>query len=212
MRERYIQKLEQMNLSLYKMCAKVINQINNSVEALFQGNSSLANDVCNQDIIIDEMEKDIENQCLQILLREQPVAKDFRRVSAILKMITDIERIGDHAEDIASLVLTLDDKNVRNIVVIKDMCRIAKDMLDKSVEGYIKEDMELCDRVVEKDDKLDKLFQMAKKELARHLDTDNMSNDDVVSLLMIAKYLERIGDHAVNISEWAKYYEYGVRS
>lgn len=204
MRERYQNKLKELNVSLFNMCNIVIEQISNSFVALKNHDLELAKSVIEKDTEVDSMEKEIENDCLHIMLREQPVAIDFRRVSAALKVITDIERIGDHAEDIASLVIDLQGHSY-DVRMINDMASVAKTMLKSSVEAYIKEDYELCQNVISMDDTLDSMFSSVKKELSTYMIKNNVKMDDILSLFMISKYLERIGDHAVNISEWVMY-------
>lgn len=211
MREHYLRELEQLHLQLLMICTKVVNQIEESIVALNTNDKELAAKVVEDDRIVDNMERDIESKCFYILLREQPVAHDFRRVSTALKMITDLERIGDHAADIASLVMLLQDVKAKDIDFIASMCELASKMVKKSVDGYIKEDAKITAKLPPMDEELDLLFIKAKSMLALAMRSNTYNCDDIVSLLMISKYLERIGDHAVNISEWTNYYQTGKK-
>ena len=159
--------------------------------------------VINADAEIDEMEKDIEKLCLKLLLQQQPVAKDLRQISAALKMITDMERIGDHAADISEMtILMAGTPYIRNIEHLQTMAKEAMVMLVKSIEAYVEKDLAKAEKVIESDDIIDDLFDKIKAELidAIHQNPDN--GEQAADLLMVSKYLERIGDHATNIAEW----------
>ena len=152
---------------------------------------------------IDEKEREIESLCLKLLLQQQPVARDLRQISAALKMITDMERIGDHAADISEMtILMAGTPYIRNIEHLQTMAKEAMVMLVKSIEAYVEKDLEKAEKVIESDDVIDDLFDQIKAELidAIHQNPDN--GEQAADLLMVSKYLERIGDHATNIAEW----------
>lgn len=211
-RLKYETELKNLNISLLKLCAAVTDQIKKSVEALLSFNTALAKKVASDDDIVDGMTEDIEKQCHNILLRQNPVAKDFREVFAILKMITDLERIGDQAEDIANLAVSLNGDNIiKKFKYIPMMTQVALGMVSGSVSAFIKEDLKLADEVVNTDDKLDSLFIELKLDLVEKIKKNSEYAEEIIAIIMIAKYLERIGDHAVNICEWIKYYEIGEK-
>ena len=151
------------------------------------------------------MERDIERQCMRLLLMQQPVATDLRVVSSALRMIADLERIGDQAFDIADITKSGSFQGFSGKVHIKEMAKAAIHMVTDSVDSYVKQDVQLAKRVTEEDDVVDELFLKVRRELAELIHTDQNASEQALDLLMIAKYLERIGDHAVNVSEWVIY-------
>ena len=159
---------------------------------------------------IDQMEHDIESRCMRMLLQQQPVATDLRVISAALKMISDMERIGDQAADIAEMVDYVKDTVAQGKVHITNMARAAVSMVTESVEAFVQADMKLAQKVVQDDDKVDELFSKVRKELIQSLKDESGNPEAILDLLMIAKYFERIGDHAVNIAEWVEYSITGV--
>lgn len=212
-RLKYVTELKSLKLNLLKLCSTVSNQIQKAVNSLLQYDIELAKQVAEEDDIIDQMEHEIEKQCMNILLKEQPVAKDFREVFATLKMITDLERIGDQAEDIARLVMSLSGKNVvKKFNYISQMTEVTLEMVTGSVNAFIKDDLLIAEQVVKKDDILDELFIKVRGELSEKIKKNEDHADDIINIIMVAKYLERIGDHAVNLCEWTKYYEVGQRT
>lgn len=211
-RIKYEAELKNLKTSLLKLCSTVTDQIKKSVNSLLCSDIELAKKVAGDDDIIDNMEQDIEKQCHNILLRENPVAKDFREVFAALKMITDLERIGDQAEDIANLVISLNGDNIiKKFIYIPLMTEVTLDMVNGSVNAFIKEDLVLADEIVKMDDKLDALFISLKLDLVEKIKKNSEYADEIIAIIMIGKYLERIGDHAVNICEWTKFYEIGLK-
>ena len=195
MRNRFDSQLEKLNLELITMGALCEDAISASVKALLDGDETLTEKVFAADAEIDQKERDIEAICMKLLLQQQPVAGDLRVISSALKMISDMERIGDQASDIAEITK----------VHIKDMAAAAIKMVTDSVESFVKKDIELASAVMKYDDKVDNLFDCVKDELVRLIAADSENGEYCIDLLMIAKYLERIGDHAVNIAEWVEY-------
>ena len=210
-RRAFEEELESLKLELVKMCRITEDMISDSITALVAKDKELAASVPPRDREVDEYELDIERQCMKILLRRQPVADDFREVSTALKLITDVERIGDQASDIAEIVISLSDRNyIKDLVHLKAMGELGVRMARESVESFIKNDAALADRIIAADDEMDELFCVVKDELIELIKADSGSADQAIASMMIAKYLERIGDHAVNVCEWTKYFETGV--
>ena len=188
------------------MKKKVISAIQESINALLNKDSLLIEDTFRKEKEIDSLERDIEQECLKILLMEHPVAGDFREVSAALKMITDLERIGDNARDICEIALQFNGKTyIKRLEHIPEMAKNAIAMVKDSVQSYIDQDLELARGLDKRDDRVDDLFEIVKKDLILLIKLDSSSADDAIMILMIAKYLERIADHAVNIGEWVDY-------
>ena len=205
MRNRFDSQLEKLNLELITMGALCEDAISASVKALLDGDETLLEKVFAADAEIDQKERDIEAICMKLLLQQQPVAGDLRVISSALKMISDMERIGDQASDIAEITKFVKNSDVKSKVHIKDMATAAIKMVTDSVESFVKKDIELASAVMKYDDKVDNLFDCVKDELVRLIAADSENGEYCIDLLMIAKYLERIGDHAVNIAVWVEY-------
>lgn len=205
-RKKYFVELEEINQKLLLMQKKVISAIQESINALLNKDSLLIEDTFRKEKEIDSLERDIEQECLKILLMEHPVAGDFREVSAALKMITDLERIGDNARDICEIALQFNGKTyIKRLEHIPEMAKNAIAMVKDSVQSYIDQDLELARGLDKRDDRVDDLFEIVKKDLILLIKLDSSSADDAIMILMISKYLERIADHAVNIGEWVDY-------
>ncbi len=210
-RINYQKELEELNRSLEQMGDLVENNIEKSLAAFEKRNVELAQEIVRGDRAVDDMQRSVEAQCLSLMLHQQPVvARDLRLVSSALKIVTDLERIGDHAQDIAELVLRIGDADIAHDVGhIIEMASKAKKMMKDAITAYVKRDTKLALRVTESDDEVDNLFNVVKEEIAELLRGSKESVDNCVDLLMIAKYLERIADHAVNICEWTEFNETG---
>ena len=203
MRNRFDKELEILNLELIKMGGLIEESIEASAKALINKDLEKAKKVNKLEIEIDEMEKTIENHCLKLLLQQQPVASDLRIISTALKMITDMERIGDNAEDIAEISKFLvNQKLFKDLVHIPQMAEETISMVKRSVDAFVNKDKELALQVCKDDDVVDNLFQTIKTELIEKIQENTENGEQAIDLLMIAKYLERIGDHAENIAEW----------
>lgn len=205
MRNKFDSQLEKLNLELITMGALCEDAISASVKAMTNGDDALCEKVFAADAEIDQKERDIEAICMKLLLQQQPVARDLRVISSALKMISDMERIGDQASDIAEITKFIKNSSVQSRVHISDMAAAATKMVTDSVESFVKKDLSLARAVMEYDDKVDNLFDCVKDELVRLISEDRANGEFCIDLLMIAKYLERIGDHAVNIAEWVEY-------
>ena len=204
MRSRFDEQLALLNRELIEMGALCEEVIALSAQALTEGNAELAARVAPLDQEIDRKEREIESLCLKLLLQQQPVAKDLRQISAALKMITDMERIGDQAADIAEITRDIADNSIKDLVPIGDMARATIKMVTDSVDSFVRKDLGLAEAVISSDDVVDDLFLQVREELIRRIGMGD-SGEVCIDLLMIAKYLERIGDHAVNIAEWVEY-------
>ena len=203
MRHRFDQELDNLNLKLIKMGGLIENAIEYSAKALINQDLSMAARVNELEIEIDDMEKDIESHCLKLLLQQQPVASDLRIISTALKMITDMERIGDNAEDIAEIAkYMVNQKFIKDLVHIPQMAEATISMVKGSIDAFVNKDKELAEKVCSWDDIVDDLFQTVKKELIEKIQENTENGEQAIDLIMIAKYLERIGDHAENIAEW----------
>ncbi len=211
MRSRFDEQLAQLNRQLIEMGALCEEVISMASRALMDGDLPLAAKVAPLDAEIDQKERDIENLCLKLLLQQQPVAKDLRQISAALKMITDMERIGDQAEDIAEIIKFLNGRTVENGALIREMASAAIKMVTESVDAFVKHDIMLAEKVVSDDDIVDRYFDQVKQKLIERIAQQPADGEYALDLLMIAKYFERIGDHAVNLAEWVIFSVTGVR-
>lgn len=205
MREYYTAQLETLNTNMIQMGALCEDAISAAIQSLLEDDRAIAKKVADTELEIDQMERDIERQCMRLLLMQQPVATDLRMVSSALRMIADLERIGDQAFDIADITKSGSFQGFSGKVHIKEMAKAAIHMVTDSVDSYVKQDVQLAKRVTEEDDVVDELFLKVRRELAELIHTDQNASEQALDLLMIAKYLERIGDHAVNVSEWVIY-------
>ena len=202
MRSRFDEQLAILNRELIEMGALCEEAIALAAKALTDKDKTMAAKVAAMDAEIDQKERNIESMCLKLLLQQQPVARDLRQISAALKMITDMERIGDQAEDISEIVITLDGRYAENSALLKGMAESTIQMVTESVDAYVKRDTALAHKVIEMDDIVDDYFDQVKAELISKIAGEPADGEYALDLLMIAKYLERIGDHAVNIAEW----------
>ncbi len=210
MRNRFDEQLALLKKELIEMGALCEEVIAKASEALTRGDVALAAKVAPLDGQIDRKERDIESLCLRLLLQQQPVARDLRKISAALKMITDMERIGDQAEDIAEIVTFLKGRTGQNDDLLREMARSTIKMVTESVDAFVKHDIMLAEKVVAYDDVVDNYFEQVKDELIARIAENPDDGEYALDLLMIAKYFERIGDHAVNIAEWVMFSVTGV--
>jgi len=203
MRNVFREQLKLLKDMMIEMGALVEKAIALAIEALEKQDTSLAKKAVAFDAKIDQKEKDIEALCLKLLLQQQPVAKDLRTVSSALKMITDIERIGDQAADISEITLYLADTTyINKLEHIPKMAEATAKMVTESIDAFVKKDLDLAKAVIEYDDVVDDLFVTVRRDLIELTRADGNNGEQAMDLLMVAKYFERIGDHAVNIAEW----------
>lgn len=206
MRNRLNEQLEQLNVELIKMGALCEESIACAIKALFGENTDIMIKKVNRnEEETDHLEREIEALCMKLFLREQPVARDLRNVSSALKMISDMERIGDQSQDIAEIAGFVHSKNLAGKVHISDMATNAAKMVTMSVDSFVKKDLLLAQKAIDSDDKVDALFVEVKRELTELVRNDAEEAGYFMDLLMAAKYLERIADHAVNIAEWVMF-------
>ena len=210
MRTKFDGQLSQLNVELIRMGALCEEAISDACKALLEGNVQLADSAKELEREIDQKERDVESLCLKLLLQQQPVAKDLRQISAALKMITDMERIGDQAEDIAEIIKFLHGRTVENGALIREMASAAIKMVTESVDAFVKHDIMLAEKVVSDDDIVDRYFDQVKQKLIERIAQQPADGEYALDLLMIAKYFERIGDHAVNLAEWVIFSVTGV--
>lgn len=204
-------EIEALNDELANMGTMIEEAIERCFLSMEQEDKDEARDIIKGDRRVNDMEKAIEAHCLSLILRQQPVvAGDLRIVSTALKVVTDMERIGDHAADIAELVLRMDSAKIyEEIKAIPQMAEAAKNMVHDAVQAFIDCDINAARKNMEKDDVVDDLFNRVKEEVVKMLKNDTKHVDECIDIMMIAKYLERIGDHAVNICEWTEFHETG---
>lgn len=202
MRNKYDRQLLQLNAELITMGALCEEAITNAVQYLTNSDEDCKNACIAADKQIDEKERDIEALCIKLILRQQPVAGDLRVVSAALKMISDMERIGDQASDIVEIAPYVADSEIESNTHIRDMAEATIKMVSESIDSFVKKDMDIANQVMEYDDLVDELFDKVKNELIKSIAEGYDNAEALIDMLMIAKYFERIGDHAENIAEW----------
>ena len=206
MRSMFDEQLNLLNHELLEMGSMIEQSIQSATQALIDQDVAAARAAIESDARVDQQERDIEALCLKLLLQQQPVARDLRLISAALKMITDMERIGDQAADIAGIVIYLADAPyMKKLEHLPQMAAAAIRMVTGSLDAYVNKDVELARSVMEMDDIIDDLFDVVKEELISLIRKDASNGSQAIDLLMIAKYFERIGDHAQNIAEWVEY-------
>jgi len=211
MRKKFDEQLNQLNDMLAEMAEATKKSIADADKALIGQDVELAQKILDSGDEIDKKEKEIEKFCIEIILQQQPVASDLRLISAAQKIITDLERIGDHAEDISEITIHLAEKQyLKKSEHIPQMAAATMKMVTDSIDAFLKKDIELAKEVIEYDDVIDNLFQTVKKDLIELINENPDNGDQAIDLIMAAKYFERIGDHAENIAEWIVFSLTGV--
>lgn len=211
MRNKFDEQLNTLNNELIVMGALCEEAISASAKLLFENSSELKETVTEADKQIDQKERDIENLCMKLLMQQQPVASDLRIISSALKMISDLERIGDQASDISEIAEYVTVCGVQSETHISEMAKATVKMVTDSIESFVKKDISLARMVISHDDVVDTLFDKVKGELINSVDKNKENAEALIDLLMIAKYFERIGDHAQNVAEWVIYSVSGER-
>ena len=212
MRNKFDEQLEKLHIELIKMGALCEEAVSAAIGALEKNDTELLKKVFEADAEIDQAERDIERLCMKLLLQQQPVATDLRIISSALKMITDMERVGDQASDIAEISRIIISGGHGIGEDMKKMAHEAVKMVTDSVDSFVKKDLELARKVIAYDDVVDEWFSKMKTDVIDMIARDSSLGEYSIDLLMIAKYLERIGDHATNIAEWVEFSITGVRS
>ena len=209
-RSRFDAQLEKLNIEMITMGALCEDAISAAISSLMEYDPKKVEKVIELDASIDQKEKDIESICLKLILHQQPVARDLRVVSSALKMISDMERIGDQASDIAEIAKFVQNSDIKDRTNIDKMAAASTKMVTEAIDSFVKKDLSVAKKVIESDDIVDDYFNEIKTELVDLISKGEMNAEFCLDLLMIAKYLERIGDHAVNIAEWVEYSITGV--
>ncbi|MDP4127565.1 MAG: phosphate signaling complex protein PhoU [Bacillota bacterium] len=205
-RNLFEKELDDLHADMIKMGSLVEESIEKVIIALKKQDAELAEKIFKDDDLIDDLEDKIEKRCLNLIARQQPLAKDLRTISAALKIITDMERIADHSSDIAEITIKMaHEKYIKPLIDIPKMAVLAKQMVNKSIDAYVKQDVDLAKSVCGSDDEVDDLFSKIKLELINIMKNNPDAVEQAVNLMFIAKYLERMADHATNISEWIVY-------
>ena len=210
MRDLFQKQLNELKQELTMMGSSCEEIIALAFRALTQWDEELAQKVTTIGAQIDESERAIETICMKLLLRQQPVARDLRQISAAMKMITDMERIGDQAEDIVEIVPYMKAHSDEKFPKIREMAKTAQSMVTEAVDAYVKQDLELARKVIAHDDAVDDYFTQVKKGIIEIIAADPSQGEYALDLLMIAKYFERIGDHCTNIAEWVEFSVTGI--
>ena len=205
MRSKFDEQLALLNVELIKMGSLCELAISNAVKGLLEDNRGLLKLVADTDREIDEKEREIESMCFKLLLQQQPVARDLRTISSALKMISDLERIGDQASDIAEIAGFIEGDHTKDHTHISAMGQTASAMVTDAVKSFVNRDLSLAHSVMKDDDIVDNHFEEVKKEIVNLIRKEEAGAELSLDLLMIAKYLERIGDHAVNVAEWVEF-------
>jgi len=210
MRSRFDEQLDGLNQALIQMGSLCEEAIENSSVALMTGNIALAEKAILIDEKIDRKEKEIENLCLRLLLQQQPVAGDLRLISAALKMITDMERLGDQAADISEIIIIGKTHAENGTLYIGEMAKATIKMVTDSIDAFVNRDLRLATSVIDYDDTVDAMFTGVRNEIIKRIENREINGEYAADLLMIAKYFERIGDHATNIAEWVEFAITGI--
>ncbi len=204
-RIKFTEQLSELNNELIQMGGLCESAIDTCVDALLNNDQSLAPVVSRREREIDEKESEITGLCMKMLLHQQPVASDLRQISAALKMVTDLERIGDQADDIGEMIVYTASHHLDEHSLIEKMGAATKKMVRDSIDAFVKQDIRLAQSVIKYDDVVDELFISIKKSIIEAIDKKTIDGEYASDILMIAKYFERIGDHAVNVAEWVEY-------
>ena len=201
MREHFEEELSKLSNALVEMGALCEDAISCAVKYLLKNDAQMKENAAEAEKQIDQKEREIETMCMRLLIQQQPVATDFRMITSALKMISDMERIGDQALDIAEIAEYVTD-DIKSKINIKEMAETTVKMVMNSVDSYVRKDIDIANSVIGLDDTVVALFDKAKSELINVIRTENENAEGLLDLLMVAKYFERIGDHAENIAEW----------
>ena len=205
MRDKFQQQLQQLNEDLIEMGALCKEAVADAMTALLHSDKQARQKAFLTEYEIDNKEREIENLCMKLLLQQQPVARDLRNISAALKMISDMERIGDQASDIADITKFLENSELTQHVHIQQMAESAMNMLTESIDAFVRKDLLLARKVMKEDNTVDDLFNQIKSEVIQEIAQNPDEGELCVDMMMIAKYFERIADHVVNIAEWVEY-------
>ena len=210
MREQYQKQLQQLKEEIALMGQMCEEALMGALKALHDQDPGLAKQVAQSDYLVDQKEREIEHLCLNLIMQQQPLASDLRFVSSALKLITDLERVGDQACDIAEIVHHLDFSEAKYFSLVERMAVVARGMVEDSIEAFVKQNSELATEVIKRDDEVDNYLGEEIEQLVSLIVENSHDAHTIIDLIMIAKYLERIGDHAVNIAQWAIFQQTGI--
>lgn len=206
MRSKFDEQLNNLNQEMMHMGTMIEESIQRAIEAFINQDTEAAKEIMDGDVAVDREQKKIESICFTLLMQQQPVARDLRTISAAMKMVTDMERIGDHAADISEMTIMMSRNPYKvNIEDVKKMASETMLMLIRSIEAYVEKSNEKAHQVMKQDDVVDDLFDQVKAELIDFIRANPEDGEQAEDLLMVAKYFERIGDHATNIAEWVEF-------
>ena len=204
------QELKELREELKKMCFQVEAVYDKLFQALEKQDKASLLELLEQDSIVKDMEKKVEYRCLSLITKQHPIARDLRMVSASLKVVTDIKRVGDQVTDMAELILRMQMKDLSQFSqYLPEMITATKEMFGDAVDVFLRRDKEAAETVIAGDDRIDDLFNLVKEDLVELLRTEKANADDCIDVLMLAKHLEKIGEHAVNVAEWEIFQETG---
>lgn len=210
MRKTFDKQMIELHEKIVDMCSFVESSLKDCENALVNKDKDLASEIYKKDPLVDDMERDIEDLVSKIIIRQQPVATDLRKLTAALKIITDLERIGDQTQDISALILKMEDKPYKiQLVILSKMFREVTDMLKIAIDSYVVGDLDLAMKIKQRDDLIDECFLKVRNNCVNAIKEDSTYADQFVDLIQVGKYLERIGDHAANIAEWVVFVETG---
>lgn len=205
-RYAFDESLENLHLDLVRMASAVEKSIDDAILALKEKDEELAKKVIQHDDVIDDIEMEIEAKCIKLIATQQPIAKDLRLITSILKMLTDLERIADHSSDICELMLEIkEDAYIKPLIDIPKAADVARQMVKEAIDAYVRRDIELASKVCEKDTIVDELFDIIVNDLKEFMIKDSKNIDQAITFIQIAKYIERMSDHATNLAEWVIY-------
>ena len=211
MRTQYDEELKKLNLELKKMSHLVENALEDTIKAFKTQDKDLAMTIINQDRLVNDIERSIESRSFGLILKQQPIASDLRDVTAALKVVTDLERIGDQAADIAEIIISFKEEHLyHSLEHIPAMAKQTIVMVNEAIDAFVHKDLSKAIEVKKMDDMIDELFTLVKQDIVSIVKEDHQQADLCIDFLMIAKYFERIGDHAVNICEWLEYNQKGT--
>ena len=206
MRSKFDEQLAELNREMSEMGRMIVQSITMAIEALTDKDEKRAKSIMEGDVEVDHEQKKIETICFNLLIQQQPVARDLRTVTAAMKMVTDMERIGDHAADISEITIFMGKNSyIEKLKHIREMASETVLMLNHSIEAYVERNQEKAKEVIEHDDIVDSLFDDVKRDIIQLIQKNPEDGQEATDLLMVAKYFERIGDHATNIAEWVLY-------
>ncbi|TCK98781.1 PhoU-like phosphate uptake regulator [Natranaerovirga hydrolytica] len=205
-RQEFLKELEVLHKNVIKMGSLIEQSIDETIEALIKQDVSLAQEVIKKDDVIDELEIEIERECIMLIAKQQPIASDLRKIASVMKIITDLERIADHCADISKYTIKLsNEKYIKPLIHIPEMAKQVKEMVRETIDAFISNNIHKANEIREKDDEIDRYFDIIVKELSERMESKPEVVPQCINFIFIVKYLERMADHSTNIAEWVQY-------